>query len=84
MVISRTVVPLTEKREVRREWFWRENELHFRLSWFKVLVESPLGKFIIHLKQKTKENMVRSEGIDSELTYIEIIIEAMKMDKIIE
>lgn len=49
-----------------------------------MLVESLLGKFIIHLKQKTKKNMVRSERIDSELTYIEIIIEAMKMAKIIE
>lgn len=49
-----------------------------------MLVESPLGKFIIHWKLKTKENVVRFGRTVSELTHVEIIIEAVKMDKIIE
>lgn len=49
-------------------------------------MEPPLGKFIICWKWKTKENAVRSGRTDSELPHIdvEIIIEAMKMGKIIE
>lgn len=44
----------------------------------------PLGKFIIFWKQKTGENVVRSGRIDSELIHRETVIEAVKMDEIIE